>query len=413
MRRLYTLLLLGAFLIAGLVSCSDDGNEADTPDPFLPVTGLEIPQQQQIDTIVRLQGKGFREGCGIRLQVNGSEEAYDVEVVEVTGESLAFSTAGLKPGFYIVLLLQNEHTYRIGAINLVSDFLNSDDIDAIGVVGEESPKIYTISVAKKMRGDLLFSLSGDLTFYGGLVHGKTWYYLAYHHEDVSNWRNLFTLGAYDLETKTNTEIFTGREGVLSIGVVDGKLNVFGYDATKCYVNEWDGTAFREVVSFPNTEINRMFLVRDGIFVYDRAKHSLVMSGQDMRGDTRQFIWTIDLNNPGLGETGGAPSISFHLVDCNGTVYAFGQSEISDSRTDTYIFKLPNPSDWQYAALTPECILEKASLAALTYQKSKNVIHGIDDGTVMTYDMRAKQLSGGMWVDSGLVGIFLLNPLNKE
>lgn len=149
MRRLYTLLLLGAFLIAGLVSCSDDGNEADTPDPFLPVTGLEIPQQQQIDTIVRLQGKGFREGCGIRLQVNGSEEAYDVEVVEVTGESLAFSTAGLKPGFYIVLLLQNEHTYRIGAINLVSDFLNSDDIDAIGVVGEESPKIYTISVAKK------------------------------------------------------------------------------------------------------------------------------------------------------------------------------------------------------------------------------------------------------------------------
>lgn len=407
-------LILIFYLLVVFTACSDEETNTDVQDPFLPVTGLQIPKKEFLGQEIVLHGKGFDKECSIQLQL-GTNNIFKAEVISVTDDSIILRTPDLEAGFYIVLLTQGGQTYRIGGINLVATELENKYIDALGIVGEENSKVYEVSVTKKMKGEMLFALPGNHSFSGGVIVNGTWYYATYRHDEWETpsggwaWANRFTVWAYDIATRENKALIEDLEGFLALGMIEDKLCIFTYDNEKCYIREWENGTFRNMAEFTNSSAHKMIAIYNGIFLYDASRRNIVMSGQDMTGDTRKLVWSVSLDNPQIKETGGETSVVFHLADCNGTFYAFGEKEAKDERVDTYVVRLNDPSDWAFAALTPEVVLKSTFISGPVFHKGRKIVYGVDDGeTVVAYDVQAKQLTGGKWVGSELSHIFLLN-----
>lgn len=408
-------LILLFSLLALFAACSDDETDvADATDPFLPVTSLEIPKRAILGRDIVLRGKGFSEGCSIQLELHKGG-TYDTEIVSIGADSIVVRNFDIDAGFYTVLLNQDERTYRLGGINIVATELEKRYVDAIGVAGEEGSRVYEISIARKMKGDLLFSLPVSHTFAGGVMAGDVWYYASYWTEErfegntflgMIRWN---TVSAYNLTTREHTVIKPDFEGFMAMGLINGQMHIFRYDATKCYVDKWENGSFSNVVEFNNITANRMTTIYDGIFLYDAPRRNLVMSGQDMKGDTRKFVWALNLDNPIIRETGGETSMIFHLVDCNGKFYAFGEKVNQQDNADTYVVQLANPADWTYTALNPLAVFSSTWFGYPVYDKEKNLIYSIDDGeTVATYDLQTHKFKGGKWISSEMSAVYLID-----
>lgn len=402
-------LLLICGLLAVFAACSDEEAKTEYIDPWLPVTDLQIPTKELVESEITLYGKGFEKDCKIRMQLNGGE-TYDTEIVTVAGDSLVFNTVGVPDGFYVLLLDQGGKTYRIGGINLVIGELRPEDYDAYGVVGDENSEVYHVSLKKRQKGELLFKMTGEHTFYGGMVCDGVWYYATYRIEYDENWRwkRFFRVMAYDLGKGTNETILPDTEGFLAMGMIRGKMHIFRYaEDGLMHLMEWTGSAFRDVLTFPNIVAGKLTSVSDANFLYDEARNAVVMAGQDMGGEApRKFVWTFTMDNPEIRETGGESSIFFHLVECDGKVYAFGEKMRGTDHVDTHILCLDNPTDWQFIEQTPETVLPDVGFSAPVYDKEKKVIYGSDDGTILTYNPKTKQLTGKKWIGSGIVSLVL-------
>lgn len=406
-------LLLICGLLAVFAACSDEEAKTEYIDPWLPVTDLQIPTKELIESEITLYGKGFEKDCKIRMQFNGGE-TYDTEIVTVAGDSLVFNTVGVPDGFYVLLLDQGGKTYRIGGINLVYDRLNMRDHDAYGVMYASSSRFCPVSLKRKIVGDPLFVIN-ERDYYGGVLSGDILYYADYRldweevYPNQWQWSRSFTVTAYDLKRGTEKILAKNIEGFQAIGMIRGKVNIFYYDTDGLFhLKEWTGNAFREVLSFQNTVSGKNILMYNGTFLFDEARNAVIMTGWDMTGDTRKFVWTFNLDNPEIRETGGASDVGFYLVECEGTVYAFGiqpRGNDEDVLYDTYVVRLDDPTDWQFATLTPEAVFKNIDFSAPVYDKKKKVIYGLSSGrnggTVVTYDPQSKQLVGGKWVDTRL------------
>ena len=406
-------LLLIFCLLAVLAACSDKEAETEYIDPYLPVTDLKIPARQLVESEVTLRGKGFAQDCKIRMQLNGGE-TYETEIVSVAADSVVFRTTGLPDGFYILLLDQDGKTYRIGGINLEYDRLDMKDHDAYGVMFATNSRFCPVSLKRKIVGDPLFVINGR-DYYGGVLSDGVLYYADFRldweevYPNQWRWSRSFTVTAYDLKRGTEKILAKDIEGFQAIGMIRGKVNIFYYDTEGLFhLKEWTGNTFREVLSFPNTVSDKNILMHNGTFLFDEARNTVIMTGWDMTGDTRKFVWTFNLDNPEIRETGGASDTGFYLVDCEGTVYAFGiqpRSSGDDSVNDTYVLRLDDPTDWQFPELTPEAVFKNIDFSAPVYDKKKKVIYGLstgrNGGTVVTYDPQSKQLVGGKWVDTRL------------
>ncbi|MEG2790198.1 MAG: hypothetical protein RSA98_01230, partial [Odoribacter sp.] len=67
-----------------------------------------------------------------------------------------------------------------------------------------------------------------------------------------------------------------------------------------------------------------------------------------------------------------------------------------------------PTQWLFSELTPEVILSNVAFSSPVYLQQKKVVYAIDDReTILTYDVQSKRLTGGKWVNSGMVGLFVL------
>lgn len=407
-------LILIFCLWAAFASCSDDETKTEETDPFLPVTALEIPKKQLLGEEITLRGKGFASDCKIQLQLNGGD-IFDTEIVTASGDSVVIKTPELKSGFYIVLLTQGGETYRIGAINLVAESLQMDDIEALGVVGEEGFNVYPVSISNKLKGDRLFSSQMGHVFYGGVIHQGIWYYATYYIKEIQEGYHVWTerhfvVYAYDPTAGTNEVLIEDIQSYVAMGVIDGELCIFTYDDNNCYIEKLENGVFNRMITFPNAVgITEKIVINDGIFLQDVLHNALIMAGYDMTGNTRKFVWAVSLSDLQVKEVGNALSTIFHLVNCEGKFYAFAENADGDGVTDISVVRLQDPTDWVFDNLTPEAVMKKSAFNAPVYDKKKKVIYGIDDGeTVVTYDIATKQIVGGKWVKSGLISLFLLN-----
>lgn len=401
-------LLLIFCLLAVFAACSEEEAKTEYIDPFLPVTDLQIPTRELTESEITLHGRGFEKDCKIRMQLQEGE-IYETEIVAVVADSIVFRTPGIPDGFYIILLDQNGKTYRIGGINLVIEGLSPEDYDAYGVVGDENSEVYRVSLKKRQKGELLFKMTGEHTFYGGMVCDGMWYYATYRieYDEYWQWKRFFRIMAYDLREETNETMIPDVEGFLAMGIIRGKMHIFRYaEDGLMHLMEWTGSTFRDVLTFPNIVAGKLTVIVDGIFLYDETRNAVVMAGQDMSGDTRKFVWTFTMDNPQIREIGGESSIFFHLVECDGKIYAFGEKMRGENNSDTYVLCLDNPTDWLFSEETPEAVFWDVGFSAPVYDKEKNVIYGSDDGTILTYDPKTKQLTGKKWIGSGIVSLVL-------
>lgn len=410
-KRMKKSTILFGLVMMLFIACSEDEVKTDETDPFLPITGLQIPKQELAGNEITLQGKGFDKDCRIQLQLNGGN-VFDTEIVTRGEESLVFRTPLLETGFYVIILNQKDKTYRIGGINLTREGIAAGDIEAYGVLGEENSEVYPISISKKLKGELLFSLERGNTFCGGVVADSVWYYSNYYTKyDQNDYPigQFYTIGAYDFRTKTNKTLQKDIAGFLAMGWMKGRLYIIQHSDGVCRMKEWADGTFRETMNF-SYRVGRLITINEGIFLYDEAHEALVMSGRDLAGDTRKFVWVLDLVHPEIREIGGESEINFRMEVCGGAIYFFGEKVIDRDKgvIDTYVLRPENPTQWLFSELTPEVILSNVAFSSPVYLQQNKVVYAIDDReTILTYDVQSKRLTGGKWVNSGMVGLFVL------
>lgn len=128
-------LVIWILAVVSFAACSDDKEDPiDDTDPFLPIAQLEIPKQQLVGTDITVYGKGFDAECSILLQLNGGD-TFSTEIVEVSGDSVVFRPLEeLETRFLYYHPAKGGKQYRIGGINLYSDTLGEDDMEAYAVV---------------------------------------------------------------------------------------------------------------------------------------------------------------------------------------------------------------------------------------------------------------------------------------
>lgn len=404
------------FAVALFAGCSDDENKAGGADPFLPVSGLEIPTQQLAGGEITILGKGFDKECSIVLQLNGGEQ-FDTEIVEVATDRVVFRTADLQAGFYIVILKQNDKTYRIGGMNLYKEGLEPEDIEAYGVGSDNGLALYPVSVSKKTKGERLVTIgAAEYDYYGGLVIGQVYYYATYaiRWSDASGFlrsHREFNVGSYDFATGEQRLLFENIRGFVAMGNIDGKFCVIRSDGDLYSLQQQQADdSFTELISCPAGG-GELITVNDGIFVYDPVADAIVMGVYDMSKDTQKIAWRLHLNDRELATIGGTSDILYHFVDCGGNIYATAERVLDQDaeESEAYIFRLANPTDWQFSTVPLLNTFKNTSFSAPCYHSSKGVIYGMDENeTVVTYDVQKNQFVGGKWVNSGLYGLFVLN-----
>lgn len=402
--------------VALFAACSDDDTKQEGADPFLPVSGLEIPTQQLAGTEVTIYGKGFDKDCRIVLQLNGGEQ-FDTEIVSVEVDRVVFRMGNLQAGFYIVILRQGDKAYRIGGMNLYTEGLEPEDIEAYGIGGENGLELYPVSVSKKAKGEKLATIAkGEYDYYGGLVIGQVYYYATF----VVRWSDAtgflrshreFSVGSYDFSTGEQKLLFENIQGFVAMGNIGGKLCIIRKEGELYSLQQMqpDG-AFVELNHCPAGG-GDLISVNDGVFVYDPVADAIIMGVYDMSKDTQKLAWRLGMNSRELTTVGGTSDILYHFVNCAGDIYVTAERVIDQDaeESEAYIFKPADPVNWQFSTVSYLNTFKNSSFSAPCYDSSREVIYGMDENeTVVTYDIRKKQLTGGKWVNSGLYAVFVLN-----
>ena len=422
-------ILIWAVAVAFFAACSDDDDPVAAADPYLPIASLEIPTQQLSGTDITIRGTGFAEGCVIVLQQNKGGQ-YATEIVEQAADYVVVRpTEPLEAGFYIVILRQNEREYRIGGLNIYVDELTDDDIE-IYAIGDDGTGLglFPASTTLQIRGDKMLALDSDAEYYGSLTIGSTIYYATF----ITEWRyieiggslspmstyNLHSVGGYDMETGEQQTVFTDRQ-MVAMGEIDGSLCVIFYnaDATpQTYsLQRWNGADFEEIKTFPAGG-GDLLEINGGTFVHDEASNTLLMGMRNLAGDTESAAWCLDLDDGlELEKIGGTSDVNYYFVKAADGIYVTGYRNIAgedeDEHYEAYVFKPDDPANWSFNTQGKQ-VFDNATMTNPVYDAARNVIYALNENeTVVTYDLAAQALTGGIWVNSGLYGIIPINQNN--
>ncbi len=424
-------LVIWILAVVSFAACSDDKEDPiDDTDPFLPIAQLEIPKQQLVGTDITVYGKGFDVECSILLQLNGGD-TFSTEIVEVSGDSVVFRPLEeLETGFYIIILQKGGKQYRIGGINLYSDTLGEDDMEAYAVAKNTNGfGFYPVSVSKQLKGELLFNFGNNSSeYYGGLIIGQTFYHASFVSKDVVEYPftrvySFYSIGSYDFETGEQVTLMNEERGLVGMGEINGSLHIIQLDYTENIyrLKKWENGGFVEVKSFTagGTEL---ITLNSGIFLHDVDQNTLLMGVYDMAGLTESFAWKLDMNvaNWQLTRFGGTSDIDYNFVQVGEEIYVVGarsvvtNEETGEEAYTSYIFKPANPANWVFNTGDVVSTFENSLFTAPCYNADKEVIYLIseDDQTVNTYDIQKEQLTGGKWVNSSIYGLFILNNNNQ-
>lgn len=400
-------------LLAFMFACSDEENGGIEKDPFLPVTGLEIPVKEFVETEIMFKGQGFASDCEIWLQRNGGE-AEKVEVVSVTDAGVVIKIPALEAGFYVVVLKQEGKEFRIGGINLNVRDLAERDIEAYGVFGEVGAEIRPLSVSKKVVGQPIFKTKNGYDFGGIVATSDKIYYSVYTLEWVSEPGKptvtllKYDLGVYDFSTKENKEIALARQyEYFAMGIIDDKLHVVltsDYKLFHLVKLEDDGTE-TAVMDFDLTALaGRRIIEYDNVFEFDEASRTILLSGQSLAGaDLDQYAWALNMNTGEVKANGGNSLIHGYTVNCGGIFYCFASE--GDDEVNTQVLKLNDPQDWTYNdASLKVASLPKTSFDSPVYSSVSQLIYGMgEDETILIFDPATNSL-GKKWVKSGMLRI---------
>ena len=423
MKNKFIIFILAVFFAA----CSDD-NSPETPivDPFLPIVDLKIPTQQLTGTDITIQGQGFAEGCGISLQHNDGER-FETEIVERAEDHITIRPPQpLEAGFYVVILQQNDQEYRIGAINIYLDELSESAIEVYTIADDGSGLgIYPASITQQILGEKIVSINSDANYYGALAIGSTIYYATF----VVDWRlteegfmlgtyNLHTVSSYDIETTEQQTLFAGRQ-MVAMGEIEGALHVIFYNAEETpqtySLQKWNGTDFEEVKTFPAGG-GDLLEINGGTFVYDESSNTIFMGMRNLAGDTESAAWYFDLDNSlEMEKTGSTSDVNYFFVKCDNDIYVTGYRNIAgedeEEHYEAYVFQPGDLRNWNFNTVD-KTVLDNAKLTDPVYDANRNLIYGInDDETVVSYDITAQSLTGGIWVNSGIYGIIPISQNN--
>lgn len=402
-------------LVAFLGACSDDNDKVLEKDPFLPVTGLDIPKKEFVETEVTIKGQGFMPDCEIWLQYNGGESTK-MEVVSVTDAGVVFKVPLMDAGFYVVILKQEGKEYRIGGINLLLYNLTEEDIEAYGVYGDISADIRPVSISKKIVGQPIFKTREGYDF-GGVVTTPGKVYCSYY---TPEWISQpgkpsmtllkYNICVYDFATKELKTIELEHQyEYFAMGVIDGKLHLLltsDYSIYRLVELDDDGNE-TPVMDFDLTAISGKRMSEfDNKFEYDEAGNNILLTGQSLSGsDLQQFAWALNLTTGEVRSNGGDPTVHYFLVDCEGVFYCFAR--IGDDVFDTPVLRLKTPWEWSYNDASLKVgLLAGINFESPVYDPSKKVIYGVgEDETVMTFDP-AKNTIVKKWVKSGMMRVFI-------
>ena len=410
-------LLFILFLFVLSASCSDSDDNALEKDPFLPVTGLDIPKRSFVDVEITMKGQGFEKECEIWLQINGGS-AVKAEVVSVDDKGLTFKTSVNDPGFYVIILKQVGKEYRIGGIKFDVNELAPQDIEAYGVYGEMEPTICPVSITKHVVGKPLFK-AREGYYWGGALSspdGKI-YYSGYMPDYVSVPGKpsmlvlKYYIDMYDLSTSQIKPIeWTHSDQYSAMGLIDGELHVVVTEDNNIFrlVKLADDGTETEIKAFDLSSLGgKKMIVDNGVFVYDEAGKNILLTTRTLLGSSLDhYALALNVETGEAKVNGNNTTVAYWLVNGGEAFYSFVRE--GDETFSTQVLKLKNPADWSYS----DASLKVASLAGLSfdfpvYSAKTNLIYGIgEDETVLIFNPVTNSL-GNKWVKSGLLYIFVV------
>ena len=108
-------------------------------------------------------------------------------------------------------------------------------------------------------------------------------------------------------------------------------------------------------------------------------------------------------------------MNYYFVKAADGIYVTGYRNIAgedeDEHYEAYVFKPDDPANWSFNTQDKQ-VFDNATMTNPVYDAARNVIYALNENeTVVTYDLAAQALTGGIWVNSGLYGIIPINQNN--
>ena len=406
-------------LLAVFTACSDEERVGDDGFLFTPITGLNIPVRVNVEEEVYVEGKGFAADCEIWLQLNGGDK-IQADVVRVDENGVTFTVAVANSGFYAVILVQGGKEYRIGGINLVTNDLEPDQIEAYAVRGEMAPVVYPVSVSGKTVGKPLFEMRSGY-YFGTAVstaQGKVYYsgFDSRYDATTQMTKMVYYIDYYDTRTQKRGTVSTSRVNeYFAMGLIEDELHVLftsdqeNFDLVKLGD---DGTSTL-VHTFPLASLAGK-IWSDGLtFVHDPQRGVIYLNAY-LKGENpvgKSYVLDLNTGNAKVMD-GGSKRFSTLLVD--GEVYYFCR-ELMDE--DNYMMTIWHPADplnWNFndpVALVGT--LEKMEFNSPFYNSEKHVFYGIgEDEVIYTWNPASPTAKPSQWVKTGCEYLFKINSDNN-
>lgn len=409
-------------LLAAFVACSDDKEEMIDYDPFSPVTGIAIPTKENMNAEIAIQGRGFAADCEIWLQLNGGDKVQ-ADIVKVDDKGVAFTVRDIKPGFYIVILKQDDKEYRIGGINLFSQELNETDIEAYAVRGEFAPAVYPISISRKTVGKSLFAMRPG--YYLGTLapaaDDKIYYsgFASVYDPEAHSIKMEYYIEYYDIKTgKQQILPYANVNDYFAMGLIAGELHLLHTADQKIYTLSKLAADGSETIvqTFDFSVFGKQKLWNEtGGFLYAPQQGVLIVCTYTGGEDRTYNTYALEMATGVIRENGKNSLERFATAIVDNRVYYFCRqyTESNESYT-TRILCPADPSDWTLndpSALI--ATLKGTDLNLPIYCPEKKLIYGIgEDETVLTFDLVNPAVTPQKWVKSGCSYLFIMDSDNN-
>lgn len=407
-------------ILSLIIICSCDreqDSEKDRADFW--IEDLQIPSEFKGDGEIVLKGKGFKTNCNLFLQLNGSTETK-VSIVSVTDSTLIFNVSGMQPGFYFIWLEQDGQKQRIGAINLRTEKLQPDEIEAYGIYGQTTLDIRPISISKRVVGQPIVTIPADYEFGAVAVENNQRFYYSYFsiemitNPDGSNsMKPFYKIAYYDINTSESAEVkWTNVKNYFAMGIINQKLHVLITTDNRTYSLMALTKSGEEqlITTFDFSSLGATPIwENDGAFNYHQESQTLLIEGTMGVGvDVRKVALALSVNDKKIYDNGKNSSVSYSSVVANDVIYYYCRYEQNDLFT-TSVLRINNPFDWNFSDQSlHEFEIERSALQNPVFDTSKQLIYAVEEeGDVVRYNIQTHTIEGGKWIKAGLSSIFIL------
>lgn len=407
-------------LLTVFTACSEDNELQQKDNPFSPVSDLKIPVREKVGTEILIKGEGFAEDCQIWLQLNEGGK-FQTEIIKVDQEGVVFSIQSVKPGFYVVILVQQEQEYRIGGINLTTDDLDKDHIEAWCVQGETNPVVCPVNITDKIVGQPLFKLRPGY-YFGTIVSAADGnvYYSGFdiRYDEVSQMtRTVYYLEYYSTMTGKQQSIpYEKVDQYFAMGLIDGELHVLRTENYKIFTLVKLKPTGEEILvkEFDFTPLGVQKIWNDTQrFDYDPRRNAIFLSIFTGGENPQNSVYVLNVVTAGVNAVATNGSERLATVVAGNDIYYFGRNGDEDHYI-TRVFFPGDPLNWHLN--DPEAYLttlDGVDFSLPWYSASQNKIHGIGgDETVVTLDLSAPAATPRKWVKSGCVYLFDIDFKNN-